>query len=108
MTSIVTNAGVKLMGLTEASQRAIQEFKELSQEFKELEEKMMSSRLLYPGTPKPMVEEAEYKKARAVLDLLPAGVYLKCTKCMKWWKNSDITYSTENGESIYLCERCAA
>jgi hypothetical protein len=65
------------------------------------------NRTLHPGEAKPMVTAEEYAQGRAVLDALPDGVYLKCSKCRRWWINSDVTYATHHGVSLYLCERCA-
>jgi hypothetical protein len=66
-----------------------------------------SNTILHPGGIKPMVKASEYTKAREVLDALPDGVYLKCSKCRKWWRNSDIKFTHENEQPQYLCERCA-
>ena len=55
------------------------------------------------GEQKPAVTREEYDAARAVLDALPAGLYLKCFKCRRWYRNGDFNFSV-GGVS---CEGCS-
>jgi len=51
---------------------------------------------------KPMVTREEYDRARAVLDALPPGLYMKCSECDQWWRDTTISFQ---GRAV-LCERC--
>lgn len=53
---------------------------------------------------KPAVTREEYDKARAVLDRLPAGIYIHCAKCRGWYKAGAITMDDHSG--VY-CEGCS-
>lgn len=60
-----------------------------------------------PTTQKPMVTREGYDKARAVLDALPAGMYIKCSACRGWYKaegSTEILSATTPPE--YLCRGC--
>jgi len=61
----------------------------------------------YPGTPteqKPMVTRDQYDRARAVLDALPPGLYVKCSKCGDWQHGG--TYAVHAGGTQIICEKC--
>lgn len=46
---------------------------------------------------KPMLTRAEYNKARAVLDALPAGYYVKCCECGGWFTGAKTFGATSDG-----------
>lgn len=48
---------------------------------------------------KPMLTRAEYDKARAVLDALPAGYYVKCCECGGWFTGAKRFTVTSQGPS---------
>ena len=61
----------------------------------------------YPGTPreqKPMVTRDQYNLARAVLDALPPGLYVKCSKCGDWQHGG--VYTVRDGGNHITCEKC--
>lgn len=57
------------------------------------------------GGNKPMVTRFEYEQARAVLDALPPGYYVKCAGCSGWWTKGNFVLAAGNGP---FCERCAS
>jgi len=53
---------------------------------------------------KPMVTREEYERARAVLDALPPGYYVKCAGCGGWFMGGEFkVYPNARGPH---CERC--
>lgn len=56
------------------------------------------------GEQKPMVTRAEYDAARAVLDALPPGIYMKCSGCTGWYRGGSFTMLSDGG---VLCGRCS-
>lgn len=61
-------------------------------------------RLAQPSSQKPAVTAEQYARGREVLDALPPGIYLKCSRCFKWQSGGDIHFQSGNET---LCERCA-
>lgn len=55
---------------------------------------------------RPMVTLAQYDAARAVLDALPPGFYVKCGGCGGWWQGGNFTSGGTVGPSGPRCERC--
>lgn len=51
---------------------------------------------------KPMVSRADYDRARAVLDALPSGFYMKCCACSGWYTGGEYRHTPDGP----LCERC--
>lgn len=60
--------------------------------------------LAQPRTLRPAVTAEQYARGREVLDALPPGIYLKCSRCLKWQIGGDITFA---GGSEITCEKCA-
>lgn len=56
------------------------------------------------GDQKPMVTREQYDQARAVLDALPSGIYIKCSQCGGWYRGGTVYFS--NGMDI-TCEGCS-
>lgn len=53
---------------------------------------------------KPMVSREDYDRARAVLDALPAGYYVKCGGCSKWFMGG--TFVLDASGLGPMCEDC--
>jgi formylmethanofuran dehydrogenase subunit E len=58
--------------------------------------------MVMTGDQRPAVTREEYEAARAVLDALPPGVYMKCAKCEHWKMGGD--FHITNGRAV--CEAC--
>lgn len=55
------------------------------------------------GKQKPMLTQEEYERGRALLDMLPGGLYLKCCKCGRWKTGGgEIRFDTTGA----YCEDC--
>ena len=63
---------------------------------------MVGSVEMAGGDQKPAVTREQYDQARAVLDALPSGVYIKCAKCQGWYRGGTIVFDF-NGT---YCEGC--
>ena len=61
-------------------------------------------KIAQPKAQKPAVTAEQYARGREVLDALPPGIYLKCSKCKKWQQGGEITFAS--GDQ-FLCEGCA-
>lgn len=57
------------------------------------------------GEQKPMVTREEYERARAVLDALPPGYYVKCAKCGGWFNGGSFVVLPATGPR---CEGCGS
>lgn len=52
---------------------------------------------------KPMVTREQYNQARAVLDALPSGYYVKCATCGGWYVGGKFIRPVGSGP---ICEGC--
>lgn len=52
---------------------------------------------------KPMLTRERYELARAVLDALPPGYYVKCSECDGWYMGGK--YHVQSGGAP-ICEKC--
>lgn len=60
-----------------------------------------------PSKPKTMITREQYEQARAVLDALPSGFYVKCDKCQGWFINSMDKLFLNNGGVVTCKDGCS-
>lgn len=52
---------------------------------------------------RPALTPEQYRRGREVLDMLPPGIYIKCSTCLKWQHGGEVKFV---GAQI-LCEECS-